>query len=177
MKTLPREEGSKKWDDFWNSLKEEWFKVEVLQDYSGEDHGESLSLWLEGKKEESMAVLMKQDNQEWKKALEDTKDAKKIRLHVVERPLTAYLEWEVEVYKRQNIPLGEEVYLVEKTDVIHLEIPDGDFMLFDNKKAIKNTYDKTGKCYQYDFYDEGNDISKFLHLKSELIRFAQPLKV
>ena len=44
-------------------------------------------------------------------------------------------------------------------------------------KHPSNPAVKTGKCYQYDFYDEGNDISKFLHLKSELIRFAQPLKV
>lgn len=96
---------------------------------------------------------------------------KKIRIHIVEYPLTSYLEWEIEHYKNINVPLcGEEVYLIKKEDTSNLDLPDGDFVIFDEQRVAKNYYDETGKVYKMDFYDSRDDISNFLNLKRDLIR-------
>src|SRR3989344_9659888 len=100
MKTLDRQEAQKEWGKFWNELKEEWFKVEVLQDYSGEDMGESLQAWLKGDKERSMElIILDGPIKDWAKSWKNN-PVKKIRVHVVSKPYTPYLEWEIEVYKQ-----------------------------------------------------------------------------
>ncbi len=177
MKTFNREEGGKLWEAWWDAMEQEWFKVEVLQDYRGEDDSPSLAAWRLGKKEESLILLKNQGlDADWQKALDTKKHVKKLRFHIIEKPLSSYMEWEIEHYKIYNIPFGgEEIYLVPKEKVRHLQIPDGDFVIFDNKRVVKNTYDSTGKVVTYDFYEEGDDISQFLALKSELLKCREPL--
>jgi hypothetical protein len=38
-------------------MSHEWFKLEVLQDYTGEDDGPSLRAWLSGDKQKSIELL------------------------------------------------------------------------------------------------------------------------
>ncbi|MFH0937030.1 MAG: hypothetical protein V1808_01930 [Candidatus Daviesbacteria bacterium] len=130
MITLPRGENDKLWLKFWQETRKEWFKVEALQDYSGEDFGPSLKAWLEGNKEKSIELMIKEIGQEGWVEMARKAPFKKIRIHIVEKPYTPYLEWEIEHYKHVNIPLaGEEVYLVNKNQVSDLDIPNGDFDL------------------------------------------------
>ena len=174
MITLPRGKDTKVWNKFWNETKKEWFKVEVLQDYSYEDSSLSLQAWLEGNKEKSIK-LMKLYSKDWIKMASKT-PFNKIRIHIVEKPYTLYLGWEIELYKHINIPLAkEEVYLVDKNKVLNLELPDGDFMIFDQKRVAKGHYDKSGRCYEMDFYEEGDDIGKFLFLRKKLLEKASKL--
>jgi len=174
MITLPRGKHEKPWNKFWHETKKEWFKVEVLQDYSYEDSGPSLKAWFKGNKEKSIK-LMKTNSNDWIK-MAGKVPFKKIRIHVVEKPYTSYLEWEIELYKHINIPLAkEEVYLVNKNKILNLDLPDGDFMIFDQKRVVRNYYDKSGKAYQMDFYKENDDISKFLFLRKKLLEKASKL--
>jgi hypothetical protein len=177
MKTLNRQEAHGEFNRLWNQLESEWFKVEVLQDYSGEDGGNSLTAWFNKDKEEAIRLLKKDaENNNWVKANKDKKFVSK-RIHIVEEPYSEYLLWEIEHYKLINIPLaGEEVFMVNKNDVKDLGIPDGDFMIFDNKRIIRNYYTQDGKMYKADFYDESDDVSMFLELKSKLTLKAEPIK-
>src|SRR5687767_13719604 len=160
MKTLGRDQAAKLWDQYWAQTEKEWFKVEVLQDYSGEDEGESLKSWKIGNRQRSIQLMEQQQNG-WVK-IARTSPANKIRLHIINKPLTAYVEWEIEVYKRVNIPkAGEKVYLVDYKDVGNLALPDGDFMILDNQRVVRNYYDASGKMHKADFYDEREDISMF----------------
>ena len=170
MRTLAREEALKEFERFWNDLKEEWFKVEVLQDYSGEDFGPSFKTWIEGDREKSIELLKENArSSDWAKTAKSI-PAKKVRIHIVDEPYSEYLKWEIEHYKLINIPLvGEEVYLIKREDVIGLDIPDGDFMIFDNTRVVRNYYTPEGKMYKADFYDESDDISKFLELKEKIL--------
>jgi hypothetical protein len=174
MKTVNRNESGQVWNNFWNETREEVFKVEVLQDYSGEDEGLSLAAWLSGNKKLSLQLLGEEfkDN-EWAKQFA-VKSIKKIRIHIVDQPYTPYLEWEFELYKRFNIPKwGEQVFVVNKGDISNLDIPDGDFWIFDNKKVIRYHY-KVSKVYSADIFDEKDDIDYFLFLKEKLIKVAKP---
>ncbi|MBU2109881.1 hypothetical protein KKB71_02955 [Patescibacteria group bacterium] len=179
MKRFNREESFKVFDKYWDDLQKEWFKVEVLQDYSAEDDCPSLKEWLAGNKQKSIDLLQ-QDNEinEWTDISLSKPKVKKIRIHIIEKPFTPYLEWEIEHYKHINIPLGKEsVYLVPKEKISHLKLPDGDFSIFDNQRVIKNIYSQERKVIGADIYESGDNIDYFLELKRELVKIAEPLVV
>lgn len=178
MITLSRGENEKLWDKYWEETKKEWFKVEVLQDYSGEDDGPSLRAWMKGNKKTAIEILItKVAKQDWIRDFRN-KNFKKTRVHITEWPYSQYLEWEIQHYKYINIPqAGENVYLVDKKEVFDLDIPGGDFVIFDRVRVVRNYYDGTGREYQMDFYDEGDDINGFLKMREELLRRSTKLGV
>lgn len=171
MKTLPREQANGVWDEFWDGIKSEWFKVEVLQDYSTEDTGESLSAWMAGDKERSIEVLRREPHP-WADSCRAKVEngVKLIRVHVVDYPLSEYMQWEIEVYKTRNVLLGkEEVYLVDRKDIVDIDLPAGDVMMFDQEKLIVGQYDETGYAFMQTIYDQDDDISRFLDLRAKLL--------
>lgn len=171
MKTLLRKRANVVWDELWGAMKSEWFKVEVLQDYSAEDKGESLSAWMAGDKERSIELLHSEPNPWTASCREKVESGVKLtRIHVVDYPLSDYIQWEIEVYKTRNIPLGkEEVYLVDRKDVADLDLPAGDLMMFDQKDVVFGNYDETGYAVTQTFYDQDDDISHFLNLRTRLL--------
>ena len=83
---------------------------------------------------------------------------------------------EMEYYKRVSIPLrGEQVFVVRKSDLNSSDLPDGDLMIFDKRRAIVNSYDQTGLMTQADFYDESDDINHFLRLRKVLNLASKPI--
>lgn len=160
-------------------MQEEWFKVEVLQNYYGEDKGPSLDAWLAGDKDKSVQTMKELDERfaGWIAALKKS-PAQKRRFHVVEKPFTPYIEWEIQLYRNFNIPLGGEiVHLIPAEKVKHLEIPDGDVAIFDRKRVARNHYNANGFLQSIEFYDveEGDDISAFLQLREELPKYSTRL--
>lgn len=172
MQIMQREDSFTLWDHWWNDMREEWFKIEVLQDYSGEDEGASLAAWLSGKKEKSIE-LMPDEMKDWVDMCRKS-TAQKRRFRIVREPKTPYTEWEIELYRRVNIPLaGEVVHLIPSEAVQHLDIPDGDVMIFDEKRVARAYYSNSGKVEKMDFYEKGtDDISGFLHIRTELPQHA-----
>ena len=159
-------------------MRSEWFKVEVLQDYSGEDAGPSLNSWLKGDKEKSIDLIKKANYIKWVEGCQKKikQGVKLIRTHVVEEPFTPYIEWEVEHYKLVNVPkCGEKVYLLNRLDITDLELPAGDLMIFDKKRVVVNKYNSRGRMTHQTFYDEADDIARFLELRIELMKRAMPL--
>lgn len=171
MKTLPRSQANVIWDEFWDSLQEEWFKVEVLQDYSAEDKGESLSAWMAGDKKRSIELLNAEPH-EW---VDDCRAKVQngitlTRIHVVDYPLSEYVQWEIEVYKNRNVPIGREnVYLLDRKDIADLSLPPGDLMMFDQSNAIIGNYDETGYAVTQTIFDSSDDISEFIKLRKKLL--------
>lgn len=58
MQILNRAETYKLWDQYWQDMEEELFKIEVMQDYTGEDDSPSLRAWLAGDKAKSLALIL-----------------------------------------------------------------------------------------------------------------------
>jgi hypothetical protein len=172
MKTLLRIESDVYWSQLWDSMQSEWFKVEVLQDYTGEDNGPSLDAWRVGDKERSIALLLEEPD-EWSRVCQGKviQAVGLTRIHVVDYPLSEYVQWEVAVYRARNIPLGgEQVYLVDRAELGAINLPAGDMMLFDQKNVVINSYNQTGYAYEQTFYGEGDDITPFLSLRSQLLK-------
>jgi hypothetical protein len=172
MRTLPRDQANERWDKLWQAMNQEWFKVEVLQDYTGEDKGESLDAWTAGDKQQSIQ-LMHEWTPEWANECKKkvSRGVTLTRIHIVDYPLSDYLQWEIEVYKNRNIPLGKEVvYLLDRSDIADVWLPAGDMMIFDQANVVIGNYDQTGYAVTQDFYDGTDDISRFLQLREQLLK-------
>ena len=166
MKTVGRVKSEKIWDRFWNEMQDEFFKLEVLQ-YYDEDYSSSLQEWLKGNKKKSLDLALK----EFPPWAEGKEFVKKIRVHIVKKPLTPYLRWEIELYKINNIPLvGEEVFLLDAIHTKDLEIPKGDILIFDKKKVIANSYDNRGKLTSAKIYEGDKEIKPFLKLRGKILK-------
>ncbi len=164
MFTLERDAASELWERWFSELRYSWIKVEVLQDYTGEEQSASLEAWLDGDEERALALLADEDTA-WAQLTHAKADQniQLIRFHIVDEPLTPYLKWEIEVYKRRNILLGgEKVFLINRKDMPDIVLPSGDFMIFDEARAVINTYDDTGRMTHETFYEETDDISHLL---------------
>ena len=174
MRHLPKAEASVIWDEFLAKTQTEAFKCEVLQDYSVIDKSPSLDAWLAGDKAKSIEITKTTPPNPWQTNY-GAKAFRKIRLHMVEEPRTPYIEWEVELYRRLMIPImHEDVRLVPKSKVADLNIPDGDFWIFDDTYVVKYYYNEAG-VYAGDVYDETDDISALLTVKEQLLKLAEPL--
>lgn len=173
---LNTEQYSIEWDKAWNNLKTEWVRIEALQDYSGEDESESLSAWIAGDRTKSIELL--NTNEEWIKSFQKKGKAgiKLTRIHIVEYPLSKYLEWEIESYKKISIPIcGEQVFLVNKEVVKDLNPVDLTF--FDDSDILFNRYDKFGKFIGGDILKDKVEIDILLTMKDQLLKKAKLLKL
>ena len=179
MKTFDRTKARKLWDGYWRDMKNEWFKIEVLQDYTGEDDSPSLRAWMAGDRKKSLALLRQTTHNGWSELCKEKSEHGVLmrRIRIIKKPYTPYTEWEIEFYKQINIPDGERLFIVDKEETKGLDLPDGDLMMFDNKRIVVCAYDKTGRVTQQTFYDENDDVAKFLRLKHDLLALAQPLQV
>jgi hypothetical protein len=183
MEQLAREPARVRWQEFWHGMHKEWFKIEVLQDYSGEDDCESLQAWLLGDKTRSLDLMRTMPQRAAWEAQCQQKCAEGVqmrRVRIIQRPLTPYTAWELEFYRRANIPGGEEILVVDHDDIAHLHhwLPAGDVMLFDGERAGQCDYDSSGRMTSETFYDLANDagvMAGFLQLQADLLAVARPL--
>lgn len=180
MKTLPKDEAYVLWEHYWESMRREWFKLEVLQDYSGGiDNTPSLRAWLAGNRQESIALLRWDPTHTAYGDICRSKHKAGVRLRrirIVEYPYTEYTLWEFEHYKHINIPNGEQVFIVYSNFTKGLKLPKGDLMIFDDTKAVVASYNTAGGVVSEDFYNEEDNIASFLHLKEQLLAVARPIK-
>ncbi len=177
MQILPRSKARKQFQHYWDETHQEWFKIEVLQDYTGEDDSPSLQAWLAGDKTTSINLLRQTTHNGWRTMCREKYKTGVLmrRIRIIQKPYTSYTEWEIEFYKHLNIPSGEQIFILDKNVAEGFELPKGDVMIFDNKRVATCDYDKNGRMISETFYDENDDISNFLQLKNELIEIAQPL--
>ena len=175
MKRLYLDEAFDAWDKLWDKTTKEFFKVEDLQNYvdEQEEKHSSIRLWLSGDKEGSIKEMLTH-KEEW--AIEtQERPIRKIRIHIVEYPLSKYLEWEIMHYKLINIPYGgEEVYLVDRKDVPNYNL--GDYMMFDEMNAVKSNYASGNYLESFDIY-ENEPIQQFKDAKKLLMQFAKKIEV
>lgn len=164
------------WNEYFVDMHTEWFKLEALQDYSGEDDVPSLHAWKAGDKQKALELLRTAPRNQWHNRCQTkvSQGALLRRVRIIEQPYTPYTEWELAYYAANNMVCGEQIFLVDKPAVADITLPDGDLTLFDNKRAVIWTYDNAGRVTSGTFYD-GDDISAFLTLKDQVLKLARKL--
>ncbi|UCM88525.1 DUF6879 family protein [Streptomyces marincola] len=95
------------------------------------------------------------------------------RVHILARPLTDYLRFELSWGYRRNQQAGEEFFILDTTGQGN-PIPDApDFWLFDERVVGAMNYDAEGAYLGVDFL-EGDQVSRFLAYRDTALARAVP---
>jgi hypothetical protein len=127
--------------DLFDDFRQEAFRLETLDDYGRSGNTDAYRLFLDGKpKPEGY-------NTDWLEEVRKNVDAgrRMYRVHVVTRPLTPYLRYELGWGYATNSTAGEEFFILDVT-----RQPDplegvGDFWLFDSVTAAPMHYTPDGE--------------------------------
>lgn len=179
MKTLLVDHMDELWDVYWNSLSSEWFKLEALQDYTAGEDSPSLIAWLKGDKKASLNLLKNNDDPGFTAECRQKRSqgVKLWRVHVMHQLLSPYRQWEIEYYKKISQPLrSENVRIIGNHEISDFDLPAGDLMIFDDQRAILNTYNQNGLLVSAKFYNQNDtELNQFLSLKKAILERSKPL--
>lgn len=180
MRHLSLLDALKTFDEMFDSAQQELFKIEVLQDYSAVDMCPSLQTWLDGDEKLSRSLGKNDKNiiNYRNKCLRSPAGIE--RIHIVKKPYTRYLNWEIAVcYKDSLIAHGaESISLVEANQLKDVGLPKGDLWIFDNTCVLQWEYeDSTGKTSGAQIWDKADDdnIEYFLELSAYIKGKASPI--
>ncbi|MFJ9429322.1 DUF6879 family protein [Streptomyces sp. NPDC101490] len=126
--------------DLFDSFQEEAFRLETLDDYSRSGNVDAYRAFLAGEARPA------DYNDGWVEELRGhTSEGRRVyRVHVLSRPLTPYLRFELGWGYRKNATGGEEFFILDTTDrsdPLH-GVPD--FWLFDGATAAVMRYGEDG---------------------------------
>lgn len=179
--TLEREAAAPRFEELLDGMRSSLDKIEVRQDYSGEDSDPSLEAWIARDRLRAIgkiAHLKFEDFFEFRQAKRDA-GVKLRRLRIVTEPYTPYTEWEMLCFTIWNIPAGEDIFIVDQQDIVDISLPAGDFSIIDNQHVVAGHYDDSGRMQALTFYDSqaGDDITYFTQLRDSLLPHATPFSM
>lgn len=153
------------------------FKLQALPEYPIENIGgldmASLTAWLQGKRRKAQALMDKQRESSpyWL-----PRNGEVLRIVLTDDPPTAYSQWYIAFAKRVAIPLNETIYLLPRKNLTGIDLPPGDFAIFDKNRVAVNGYTHEqwthSTIYEYDA-GKTNDLQNLLQLQGQLIRLAR----
>ena len=126
--------------ELFDTFEREAFRLETLSDYSGSGNSDAYQAFLAGKPRPA------DYNESWVSELRShTGSGKRIyRVHVLSRPLTPYLRFELGWGYQKNATGGEEFFILDTTDKPDPLDGVDDFWLFDATTAVTMLYDAEG---------------------------------
>ncbi|NGO40949.1 DUF6879 family protein [Streptomyces ureilyticus] len=127
--------------DLFDTFQREAFRLETLDDYSRSGNVDAYHAFLAGEPQPD------DYNAGWVEELRThTGNGKRIyRVHVLRRPLTHYLRFELGWGYQKNMSGGEEFFILDITDSPNPLENVPDFWLFDSNSVAVMNYDGTGK--------------------------------
>ncbi|TDU04753.1 hypothetical protein EDD99_3228 [Streptomyces sp. 846.5] len=128
-----------RWREFFDSMECEAFRLETLPVYRVPQEEDAVRRFLAGE------PLPLSATQGWTTRIQGYADSgrKVRRVHVLTRPLTDYLRFEFEHY-RHNVAAGEDIRILDITEVPNPGLPDQDFWLFDESRVVLMNYEADG---------------------------------
>ncbi|MFF8955753.1 DUF6879 family protein [Streptomyces sp. NPDC014894] len=156
--------------EWLKDFEREAFRLETLDDYSRSGGVDAYQAFLAGKPQPE-----EYRTAGWLKTVGDAvRTGRRIyRVHVLARPLTDYLRFELSWGYRRNMTAGEEFFILDVTNREN-PIPDApDFWLFDDRAAGIMNYDGAGKYMGVDFRGE-DGLSEIRRYKEAATAHAVP---
>jgi Family of unknown function (DUF6879) len=163
--------------ELFQTFRESAFRLEALQDYVLDEDEPRRQAFHEGRplpprpgKTESMRMVR-----------EAVAAGKRVhRIHVVDLPLSHYLQYELAVYP-ENVAAGEDVGIAVRSAHPGLKELDADFWLFDaetSKPAVVwFRYTPGGQIISRDFSEDPGDIQRARAQRDLALAHAVPLSV
>ncbi|QNE75432.1 hypothetical protein F0344_13095 [Streptomyces finlayi] len=161
---------SKTLGDWFKDFDREAFRLETLDDYSKSGGVDAYRAFLAGEPQSEEFKMAG-----WVTTVGNAVQAGKriYRVHVLARPLTDYLRFELSWGYRRNMAAGEEFFILDTTNEEN-PIPGApDFWLFGEKVIGAMNYDSEGKYLGVDFLEEDH-LSTFLAYRDTAMAQAVP---
>lgn len=160
------------------SMKESLWKVERRQEYQ-EPGVSSLEAYIRGDKAEAVKLLRDAYYEDkWTSyALHRAREnIPMVRIRVVERPLTPYLEWEFLTYQISS-QYGERILIADVTDQPGSSPLRGgrDFVMFDRKIVLAHNYEPAGLLDGAWVIDEERQCAQYGRYFTTMLQHSIPL--
>ncbi|MEV7777253.1 DUF6879 family protein [Kitasatospora sp. NPDC088351] len=143
--------------DWFSNFNREAFRLETLDDYSQSGGVDAYHAFLAGEEQPEGYK-----SAGWVTTVADATQAGKrmYRVHVLSRPLTDYLRFELAWGYHRNMAAGEEFFILDTTGQEN-PVPEApDFWLFDDETVAEMNYDGNGK-YRGTGFLTGSRIAQF----------------
>jgi hypothetical protein len=142
-------------DEFFARFRKSAFRLEALPQYLGTSDP-AFRAFCEGR---PLPLSERPTKQDWMRRVANAcAQGKRIyRVHVLDQPLTPYLQYELASYP-ENVEAGEEVYIADRTGRPHLAELTEDFWLCDADSdrpfALLMNYDTEGRFLKGELSDD-----------------------
>ncbi|MGW1835721.1 DUF6879 family protein [Streptomyces sp. NPDC002067] len=155
--------------NLFDTFEREAFRLETLDDYGQSGGVDAYQDFLSGKPRPE-----DYDSAPWvQKVRKATQAGKRMyRVHILSRPLTKYLQYELSWGYRRNVTAGEEFFILDTTEQEN-PLPDvPDFWMFDEQSVARMSYDGAGKFLGADQPD--GDPARWTEYRDVALRHAVP---
>ncbi|WP_255951078.1 DUF6879 family protein [Streptomyces odontomachi] len=155
--------------NLFDAFEREAFRLETLDDYSRSGSVDAYHAFLAGKPQPD------DYNAGWVEELRShTEKAKRIyRVHILSRPLSGYLRFELGWGYRKNMTGGEEFFILDITDKPNPLEGVPDFWFFDSESVAVMNYDSSGKYLGSDVLPQGR-AAEFVRHRDTALAQAEP---
>jgi hypothetical protein len=155
--------------ELFDSFEREAFRLETLDDYSKSGSVEAYKAFLAGESK------LEGYNSDWVAEVRGyVNEGKRIyRVHILSRPLTPYLRFELGWGYRANMLGGEEFFILDTTEQPNPLEGVGDFWLFDESAVGVMRYDEAGKFLGSEVLPDGR-AAEFTAHRDKALGNAQP---
>ncbi|KAB8155090.1 hypothetical protein EZY14_004190 [Kordia sp. TARA_039_SRF] len=152
---------------FFNSCKEEAFRLELLQEFHVEQERKVLKDFFSGKEKPTNF------NSDWHQILKNANNRNCCfkRVRYIQEPLTGYLDFEINWGYKGNVKNGEQIFITnENPKDMSQSIPIlKDFWLFDNQHLFFIEYDFIGQFLGVTKL-ENTYLDKYLSFKENILK-------
>ncbi|NUP17206.1 MAG: hypothetical protein HOZ81_14075 [Streptomyces sp.] len=155
--------------DLFDTFQHEAFRLETLDDYSKSGNVDAYQAFLAGEPQPEGY------NSGWVKELRSHTEAGKrvYRVHILRRPLTDYLRFELGWGYQKNMSGGEEFFILDVTDRLNPLENVPDFWLFDSESVAVMNYDGAGKYLGSEILPSER-TTEFTELRDMALAHAEP---
>lgn len=157
------------WQQFFDSFEQSAWRLELEPVYTMPQEQEAITRFRAGER------LPSDHRSGWMNRVASYADTGRAigRVHVVRRPLSEYLKFEFEWYYRPHVTVGEDIRILDVTDVPIEGLPDYDFWMFDDERVVKMLYRPDGTQIGRYLIEEP-DIATYLQYREIALAHSVP---
>lgn len=158
------------WQEFFGSFKREAFRLETLPVYTMPGEQEEYARFLDAG---NLDIAF---DDPWLKRVRHFRETGRWigRVHVLRRPLTDYLRYEMAVYQFTS-GAGEDIRILDLTDTGDVGLPDQDFWIFDESVVVRMNYRPDGTQISRELLADP-DIDQYRRWKELAMSLAVPFQ-
>lgn len=163
-----------RWFEQFRSFQSSAFRLEVLQAYAEPSEAQHLNSFLSGN------AVPENWIDDWCDLVRQHIKAghSMTRVHVVQLPLSPYMQFEIECAYTYTAKAGENILLLD-----HAKVPREllgslreDFWLFDDTKVMIQDYTPAGTLHQARILRRPVDVARYLQIRDEVFSRAVPFR-